>query len=600
MKVLKGEKEDSDIPGTDKFRLQYDDSVGTIRMIKRAGIGIAMCMALLGCRFGCFGQERVDNDDYQYALIEAVKQKNLGNYSEAVKLYRLVIKEKPDCQVAYYELGTIYLMTKQVELAQENLKVAYSMDPDNQWYTLAYLNALGAGEDYKTITGILKEQKKKDPEEVEWDYQLATVFYTEGRVRKAIRILEKIEKEKGFSEKITLLKASIYESEEEYELAKQEIEKVMVLFPEAVQFRIVAAELSMKNGKEDNAAAYYQEILEMDSTNIFALTNLTDYYRKKEDYKSSFRYLASSFRNRQIDVKRKMAILSYYLSEEKFVKKYADELDQLLQVFLEVHPDEPEVRLMAADFYIEARTYDKAYQQLNAYLEKNQGNYPLYMQAILLANATSMNDELLKVTQRAMLQYPDSADIRFFRGIGFYGEGEYALLIENFKGVSFEDYSVSAYASQSRMLVAESYYRLEDYATSDSLFERLIEEEPDNYLVLNNYSYYLAERGTKLEKALGWSRTAIENNPDNATFLDTYAWVLYKLGEYELAEKYILEALHKGGENDPEVNEHAADIQVALENLEMARSYYHKAIILGGDKNRLNNKLDKINGGGCE
>ena len=53
----------------------------------------------------------------------------------------------------------------------------------------------------------------------------------------------------------------------------------------------------MKNGKEDEAAAYYQEILEMDSTNIFALTNLTDYYRKKEDFKSSFKYLARSFNN---------------------------------------------------------------------------------------------------------------------------------------------------------------------------------------------------------------------------------------------------------------------------------------------------------------
>ena len=136
------------------------------------------------------GQENGDNDDYQYALIEAVKQKNLGNISEAVKLYRLVIKEKPDCDVAYYELGTIYLMTKQLELARINLQEAYSIDPDNQWYTLAYLNALGASEDYKTITEILKEKKKSDPEEVEWEYQLASVLFTMGRTRKAIRILE--------------------------------------------------------------------------------------------------------------------------------------------------------------------------------------------------------------------------------------------------------------------------------------------------------------------------------------------------------------------------------------------------------------------------
>ena len=80
-----------------------------------------------------------------------------------------------------------------------------------------------------------------------------------------------------------MLKASIYENEEKYELALQELEKVMVLFPEAIQFRIVAAELCLKSEQEEEAARYYLEILEVDSTNIFALTNLTDYYRKKED-----------------------------------------------------------------------------------------------------------------------------------------------------------------------------------------------------------------------------------------------------------------------------------------------------------------------------
>ena len=542
----------------------------------------------------CLGQEKEGNNDYQYALIEAVKQKNLGNLSEAVKLYRLVIKEKPDCDAAYFELGTILLMTKQIDLARDNLEKAYLIEPDNQWYTLAYLNALGASEDYQTIIEILKEKKKKDPDEAEWEYQLATVYFTKGKAGKSIRVLNRIEKNKGFSEKITLLKASIYESQEKYDLAKMEIEKVMNLFPEAIQFRIVAAELSMKNGKESEAADYYLEILEMDSTNIFALTNLTDYYRKNEDFKNSFKYLASSFNSPQIDVDRKKAIMSFYLSDNEFVTKYPKELERLLQVFVEVHPDEPEGRLMAADFYIESRAYDKAFLQLKVLLEKNKGSYPLYMQSILLANAASMNEELIMMSDRALEQYPDSTDIRFFRGIGLYEEGEYALLVENFEGISFDEYSVKEYVSQSKMLYAEAFYRLEDYSRSDSLFEELITEEPDNYMVLNNYSFYLAERGAKLYKAREWSKMTIQNNPENTTFLDTYAWVLFKLKEYEEAEKYILNALEKGGMNDPEVNEHAGDIQVALESLEIAKSYYLKAIILGGDKDKLEGKIEGL------
>jgi len=204
------------------------------------------------------------------------------------------------------------------------------------------------------------------------------------------------------------------------------------------------------------------------------------------------------------------------------------------------------------------------------------------------------------MTGRALKQFPDSVDIRFFRGVGFYEEGEYELLIENFQSISLDDFSVKEYSSQSKMLYAEAYYRLGDFPMSDSLFEKLINEEPENYMVLNNYSYYLAERGAKLDLAREWSLKAIKNNPDNATFIDTYAWVLFKMNEFEEAEKYILNALEKGGENDPEVNEHAGDIMVALKSYEVAKSYYQKSVILGGERERLEKKIDSFKRPGDE
>jgi len=540
------------------------------------------------------GQEAGGSNDYQYVLIEAVKQKNLGNLPEAVKLYRLVVKEKPDCQVAYYELGGIYLMSNQVELAVQNLKKAYELDPENQWYMLAYLNSLNAGQHYDEMELILKEKVKNSPGDAEWEYQLATVYFSQEKRKKAIRTLEGIEKSKGFSEKVTLLKASIYESEEEYELALIELEKVMVLFPEAIQFRIVAAELCMKSGKKEEAAHYYLDMLDVDSTNIYALTNLTDYYREKEVYDSSFIFLNKSFSSSMIDARRKMAIISYYLSEEKFMNAYPRQLESLLEVLIEAHPEEYDVRLIASDFHIQQRAYDKAFWNLKVYLEEGGRSYPLYMQAIMLANAGGLTQELVDITGTAMKNYPDSLDIRFFRGIGLYEVADYRALIDNFEGISLDGFSTTEYVSQAKMLFAEGYYRLGEYAESDSIFESLIEAEPNNYMVLNNYSYYLAERGDKLAEAENWSKKAIENNPDNATFLDTYAWVLYKLGDYERAERYILMAMEKGGENDPDVNEHAGDIQAALGSKTMARSYYLKAQVLGGDKEALEKKKELL------
>lgn len=540
-------------------------------------------------------QEKGTNRDYQYALIEAVKQKNLGNLPEAIKLYGLVIKEKPDCAVAYYEAGSIYLATNQFELARTNLSKAYELDPQNEWYAIAYLNALGALEEYEELEDILKKKIKEDPEKTEWEFKLALTYFNKGKSGKAIKELEKIEKEKGFSEKITLLKASIYESEEKYELAREEIEKVMVLFPEAIQFRIVAAELCLKSGDEKAAADYYLEILEVDSVNIFALTNLTDYYREQGDYKNSYKYLAKSFSSDQIEINRKMAILSYYLSDKEQLNAYSKEIGSVIEMLAETHPEVSDIRLLAADFYIQIQNYSRAYIHLKKYLELQKGTFNIYMQAIMLANAASLNEELLVTCDKALEQYPDSADIRFFRGISLYQSAEYEDLIDNFKGFSHEKYSSREYASQAKMLIAEAYYRTDDFNKSDSLFEALIRDEPDNYMVLNNYSYYLAERGEKLKRAKEWSSNVVKNNPENATFLDTHAWVLYKMESFEEAEKYILSALDKGGENDPEINEHAGDIQLALESYEIAMSYYMKAILLGGDREKLEEKIEQVN-----
>ncbi|MCK4992983.1 MAG: tetratricopeptide repeat protein [Bacteroidales bacterium] len=546
------------------------------------------------------GQEQDGNRDYQYALIEAVKQKNLGNLSEAIKLYGLVIKDRPDCAVAYFESGSIYLATNQFELARKNTGKAYELDPGNEWYTIAYLNSLAATEEYEEAVAILKEKIKSDPEKIEWEFKLALSYFNMEKSRKAIKTLERIEKEKGFSEKITLLKASIYESEEKYDQAREEIEKVMLIFPEAIQFRVVAAELCLKSGDESAAASYYLEILEVDSLNIFALTNLTDYYRQQGDYKNSYIYLAKSFGSTQIEAQRKMAILSYYLAEEDHITNYSSELSVVIEVFAETHPEESDIRLLAADFYIQSQGYSGAYMHLKKYLELQKGTYNIYMQTIMLANAAALNEELIYICEKALELYPDSADIRFFRGIGLYQANEFNALIDNFEGLDKDSYSSQEYASQAGMLIAEAYYRIDDYERSDSLFESLIREEPDNYMLLNNYSYYLAERGEKLEKAKVWSSDVVKNNPDNATFLDTYAWVLFKLESYEEAEKYILFALDKGGENDPEVNEHAGDIQKALESYQIATSYYLKAIILGGDKEKLEDKIDQVKAGEYE
>lgn len=537
-----------------------------------------------------------ENTDYQYALIEAVKQKNLGNIPGAIELYKMVLEENSNVAVAHYELGTLYALMDNREKSVNHLETAVTMDPGNKWYFESYVDVLLMIQDFKTAQRLLKERISADKENVDHLYKLANVYFLDNKSRKAIKTLEKIEKEHGLSEKITLLKANIYEKKGDYKKALSEVEAILGRFPESVQFHVVAAELAMSSKDEDLAAMYYREVFDLDSLNIYALTNLTDYYREKKEFENSFFYLDKSFQSDEIDYDKKMAILSFYLSDEYFSRNYGKELENLLVTMMNKYPDRRDVHLFASDFFIQNMKYREALDALLPLLNKNQEKYALWRQGILLANATGRTEDLLKITSTAVEMYPDSAEMIFYKGIAEYENEKYEAVIHTFSNEHLARVDDRELNSQARMLLAESYHQLEMYEVSDSIFREIIRSEPDNYLVMNNFSYYLSLREESLDEAERLSRITIEKEPQNGTYLDTYAWILYKRGEFEEAEKYIMQALKWGGEGDLEVNLHAAEIHKALGNIPMARAFYQKALILGGDKEELIRKLEALNG----
>jgi Tfp pilus assembly protein PilF len=184
----------------------------------------------------------------------------------------------------------------------------------------------------------------------------------------------------------------------------------------------------------------------------------------------------------------------------------------------------------------------------------------------------------------------------FYKGIAAYENEKYEEVIRTFSDEQLARVDDRDLNGQARMLLAESYNQLEMHDVSDSIFREIIRSDPDNYLVMNNFSYYLSLREESLDEAERLSRITIEKEPQNGTYLDTYAWILYKQGEYEEAETYIMQALKWGGEGDLEVNLHAAEIHKALGNIPLARAFYQKALVLGGDKEELIRKLEALNG----
>ncbi len=554
-------------------------------------IGQTVVLSLFLC-LTIAAQER--NTDYQYALIEAVKQKNLGNLPGAVELYKMVLEENDSVAVAHYELGTLYALAGSYNLALDHLEKAYEIDPQTKWYFNTYIEVLLIQKEYKKAEKLLKNKREKDPDNEDYHYRLANIAFLEGKSGKAIRILERMERKWGFSDKVTLLKASIYEERENYDKALTEIERILQIFPESIELKIVAAEMAMKNSKSELAAEYYMGVFELDSMNVYALTNLTDYYRKKGNISESLFFLNKSFESDEIDYQRKIAIMEFYISDTAMVREYRPLLKNLVETMLKKHGGQSEIRLLATEFFIRSGDYDEALNTMIPVLNKEEHRYGLWKQGMLLASAADRNRDMLWIAESASVLFPDSLEIIYFKGIAHYELQQYKELLSILSNDMVQKAEDHEMVSHMNMLVAESLYQIGEYQQSDSIFRKIIESEPDNYMVMNNFSYYLSLRGESLESAKVMSRKTIENNPENGTFLDTYAWVLFKLGEYEEAEVYIMKALKFGGESSPVINEHAADIFYSNGNEEMARMHYQKAIELGGESERILEKMENL------
>ena len=115
-------------------------------------------------------------------------------------------------------------------------------------------------------------------------------------------------------------------------------------------------------------------------------------------------------------------------------------------------------------------------------------------------------------------------------------------------------------------------------------YDSCLQWKEDNYSCLNNYAYYLSEKGLLLDKAEQMSFRAIQSEPDNPTYLDTYAWILFKRKKYKEAQAYIDMALEKDSLSNSVIIEHAGDIYIMNGDTNKAVDFWEKSLKLSEDR----------------
>jgi tetratricopeptide (TPR) repeat protein len=532
---------------------------------------------------------------YQYALIEASRQKMIGNVNEAISLYLSCIKSNPECDVAYYELGTVYSATGENAKAEENLAAAFKLNEKNYWYGIAYSELLKInGNSSKSLKVLKKTKKLNKSNSLTVDFKIAEIYTESKKYSMALDLLERIEKDNGVSELISFKKLEIYKLQKDFKNAEAVLNNLIAKAPDEAEYQILKAEYLVETGDSLRALMAYEMAFNIDSSNIYAITNLADMYSSMGDDDKAYYYLNQAFMNNNIPVGNKIQTMIFLNKDRDMIKKNASLIDKMVNSLVLQYPDNIDVKTVAYDFYNGLENNEKALEIIKDILLTKKDDYIIWQQALYNASMLENYDELITIGEEALKYFPNKNELFLFVGMAYFQkenfEKAYSILNVAYPGIKEGD----KIKMQFLIFLSESAYKAGHKTEAYLFYDQLILEDPSNDFTKNNYSYYLALDSADLIKAKTLSYATILNSPENATFLDTYAWILFKLGDFENAKFYSEKALLINAESDPDLILHYADILNALTKTELAEKYYKLALEKGYDKQIIERKIKNL------
>lgn len=523
-------------------------------------------------------------------FIDALKEKITSNDKEAIKLFNDCIFVDPYHAPAYYELSRM-LMTTDIQQSIIYAKKAIAIDDSNNWYRFQLAKSYKQSGEFKDAIkqyGILIE---RDPYQVEYYFEQAQIYLLQNKVTEAIGVLNLLENKIGVTEDISLQKKDWYLSLRKPDKAIAEMEKLIAAFPTDTRYYNLLADLYIGTKQLDKALQMYEKIKELSPNEPYLNLSLAQYYKIKGDFTMSFEYLKKAYGNSMLDIDTKISILqSYYQLTNRYPDLQKQSME-LLDVLIQTHPNEPKVYSMQADFYLQNGDYANGRDALKKVNQLDPSKFVVWSQLMQAELMLSDFPNLLIDGKKAIELFPEQPLPYLFLGLAynFASQSDSAISIFT-KGIPLVIDNPPLKAQMFSEL-GNAYNNLKQYNASDEAFDKALELSPSDYNLLNNYSYYLSERGEQLERAKKMAKRANELHPNDAAYLDTYGWVLYKAGEYEEAYHWLSKALQFGGDKDAVILEHVGDALYKMQKTSEALDYWQKAIKQGKGSDLLEKKV---------
>lgn len=549
-------------------------------------------MSLLVSGLGAFAQTGNLTEEQRLAFdkvyFRAMKEKMQGNLNEADLAFReAIILDKENANV-FYQIAEISYLKKNVKEAVRFAQVAVQLNPKNIWYNNLLADLYKSNRDYEKSANLYLQMYDNLKPELNYLYEAASNFFYVGKYKKSIKILDKVEKLIGPKEEVIIKKEQVYLQSNKINKAIGEVERLNKLYPD-VKYKGMLADLYLSKKDDKKAIAIYNEILKEDPNNGYASIALCDYYKAQGKHDLAYTYLKKAIGSADMEVKYKIQILVSFVNPiaegEKRKQAY-----ELIDIFKQANKGEASASMLKADLLLQDKKYTEAREEYLATTKLESSNYLVWQQILYCDQELNNNEFLLADCEEALANFPTEPLFYNYKAYASLQFKKYDMAIEAaLKGVEFVVENDELKIQLLSIAGDAAHYAKKPHLV-DSIYEQALILNPENAYALNNYAYFLSLRKENLDKADSMSFLSLQIEPNSASYLDTYGWILYQKKEYEKAKSYIEQSL-KLSPNSGEVLEHYGDILYKLGEKEEAVKFWNKAKTNNSTGEFLNEKI---------
>ena len=499
----------------------------------------------------------------------------LEDYAKAYMLFNKVLEIEPENATVHYKIAEVVAKGEDTDKAIYHINQALDREKNNKYFYLLAISLYNQKANFQEASRLYEEMIATIPGTEKYYYDLAALYIFSEEFDKALEAYARLEEQYGISEQIAYQRQKIYLKQNDLKKAIGESEKLIEAFPWEPIYRVDLARILYSNGRSSEAQKQLEKVIETNPNFSQARIQLATIYLDNREYARADEQFIIVFGDGSLNIDPKIQVLSDYI--QKFPDSRAMEVAfKLAEKLEEAHPDDAKAYTVQGDMYLSLDETDNAIEYYEKATELDNSNYVVWNNLLDLLLRKSEFDQVLRLSEKAMISFPNQASIYYFNGFANFRKKNYEDAIwafEQGRKLASGDRKLRTFFDS---LLGDSYNATGNNRKSDEAYERVLEAEPDNYLVLNNYSYYLSLRGEKLDKAIKMAERVVDANPENATYLDTYAWVLFQAERYKEARKVIEKAISLGDVSGIHY-EHYGDILYKLGDVDGAVTNWQKA-----------------------